>query len=309
MVTLLLAALALILVGEAAVISVFALDGEPALAGWIIATLGTLGLTAAALGHAVNPADMFTLSGVVLFAGIAGAGWSPRGKGVWLFLASAALMAGLLARFIGLSDVLASGMAAMGNLPWMLSRASGFVAFAAATGALVLGARRPSRLPLGGTPARLYALHRALGVAALLALVVHLISLWLDTFVDFNWAQLLALPWTSDYRPFALTLGWLAAMSLLLTAASAALRRRLSGWRIVHLLAYATFGLGLFHGLLAGTDSSSLVARSFYVGAFLLVAVAWLRRIYVELRAEWSKQSQIVRSVPARANLKGSHSR
>ena len=89
MITLLLAALALILGGEAAVISVFALDGEPALAGWIIATLATLGLTAAALVHAVNPADMFTLSGVVLFAGIAGAGWSPEAKeycSSWLLL-------------------------------------------------------------------------------------------------------------------------------------------------------------------------------------------------------------------------------
>jgi sulfoxide reductase heme-binding subunit YedZ len=218
-------------------------------------------------------------------------------------------MAGLLARFIGLFEVLASGMAAMENLPWMLSRASGFVAFAAATGALVLGARRPSRLPLGGTPARLYALHRALSVAALLALVVHLFSLWLDTFVDFNWAQLLALPWTSGYRPFAVTLGWLAAISLLLTAASAALRRRFPGWRTVHLLAYATFALGLFHGLLAGTDSGSPVARFFYVGAFLLVAAAWLRRIYLGLRAEWAKGSHDVRSVSARTNLKESHSR
>jgi sulfoxide reductase heme-binding subunit YedZ len=297
---LLLATLALILVGEAAAISVFALDGEPALAGWAVATLGTLGLTAAGLGNTVNPADMFTLSGVVLFAGVAGAGWRPRGKGAWLFLASAALMAGLLARFIGLSDVLAGGTGALENVPWMLSRASGFVAFAAATGALVLGARRPSRLPLGGTPARLYALHRALGVASLLALVVHLVSLWLDTFVDFSWAQLLALPWTSGYRPFAVTLGWMAAISLLLTAASAALRRHLSGWRTVHLLAYATFALGLFHGLLAGTDSGAPVTRSFYVGAFLLVAVAWLQRIYLGLRAEWSKESQTVRSVPAR---------
>jgi sulfoxide reductase heme-binding subunit YedZ len=307
--TLLLTALALILVGEAAVISIFALDGEPALAGWAVAILGTLGLSAAALGHTANPADMFTLSGVVLFAGIAGAGWSPRGKGAWLFLASVALLVGLLARFIGSSYVIASGTAALENLPWMLSRASGFVAFAAATGALVLGARRPSRLPLGGTPARLYALHRALGVGSLLALAVHLVSLWLDTFVDFSWAQLLALPWTSHYRPFAVTLGWLAAVSLLLTAASAALRRHLPSWRTVHLLAYATFALGLFHGLLAGTDSGSLLARSFYIGAFLLVSVAWLRRIYLGLRAEWAKKSPIVQSVPMRTNLKESHPR
>ncbi len=50
-----------------------------------------------------------------------------------------------------------------------VARSSGFVAFLAATGAVILGTRRPSRLPIGGLPARIYALHRALGIVAILA--------------------------------------------------------------------------------------------------------------------------------------------
>lgn len=110
-------------------------------------------------------------------------------------------------------------------------------------------------------------------MASILALAVHLTSLWLDTHVRFSWTQLLALPWTSSYRPFAVTLGFLAMISLLLTAASGALRRLLPGWRVVHALAYVTFALGLFHGLFAGSDSGSVWAIAFYSTAF--VAVGW----------------------------------
>ena len=161
-----------------------------------------------------------------------------------------------------------------------MARAAGFVAFLSATGAVLLGTRRPARLPVGGLPARVYALHRALGIAAVLALVVHLVALWLDSFVQFSWTQLLLTPWTSSYRPLAVTLGFLAMVALLLTAASGGLRRLLSGWRAVHALAYVTFGLGLIHGLLAGSDTGSPVALAFYLTA--LIAVGWtlFRRFY-----------------------------
>jgi sulfoxide reductase heme-binding subunit YedZ len=174
---------------------------------------------------------------------------------------------------LGTFSQLFGGHEAIDQLAWALARASGFVAFLAATGTVVLGSRRRSALPIGGLPARIYALHRVLDLASVLALAAHLSSLWLDSFVQFAWGQLLFAPWTSGYRPFAVTLGWLAMMSLLLTAASGGLRRLLPGWRTVHALAYLTFALGLVHGLMAGSASGSAWALAFY-GATLL-AVAW----------------------------------
>jgi DMSO/TMAO reductase YedYZ heme-binding membrane subunit len=67
-------------------------------------------------------------------------------------------------------------------------------------------------------------------------------------------------------------------ISLLLTAASGTLRRLIPGWRIVHALAYLTFALGLFHGLLAGSDSGSTWAIAFYCAAFLAVGWTSIRR-------------------------------
>ena len=276
---------ALLLMAAAAVTSVFTLDGPPEIAGWLAAAAGTASLALAALGGSTRLWDLFAVFGVVVFAGLAGAGWNPRGRGILLVAGSASFILGLVGRFLALAPVLVSVLAgvapALGNLPWAVSRAAGFVAFTAATGAVVLGARRPSRLRVGGLPARVYALHRALGITAVSALAVHLISLWTDTFIEFSWAQLLLVPWSSSYRPFAVTLGWVSAILLLLTAASGAFRKFVPGWRSVHLLSYATFTVGLFHGLLAGSDSTTLTARVFYVIAFLMVALAWSRRLYL----------------------------
>ena len=239
---------------------------------WAAASLGALGLAAAAVAGSVRPLDLAAVAGVVLVGGVAGAGWTPRSRGVLLALGLIGFAAALFARLQASSDLF-GGPEVLGQLTWAVARSSGFAAFLAATGAVVLGARRPSALPIGGLPARVYALHRALGMASVLALAVHLTFLWLDSFVEFTWGQLLLVPWTSVYRPFAVTLGWLAATSLLLTAASGGFRRLIPGWRVVHALAYLTFALGLVHGLMAGSDSGSPWAIAFY--AATLLAVAW----------------------------------
>ncbi|MGB3684183.1 MAG: hypothetical protein WA990_17020 [Rubrobacteraceae bacterium] len=285
MTALLIASAALLLMAAAAVTSAFTLDGTPESAGWLAAATGTASLTLSALGESTSLWDLFAVFGIVVFAGLVGAGWNPQGRRILLVAGSAGFILGLTGRLLALAPVLVSVLAGvapvLGNLPWAVSRASGFVAFAAATGAVVLGARRPSRLRLGGMPARVYALHRAFGITAVSALAVHLISLWADTFVEFSWAQLVLVPWTSSYRPLAVTLGWVSAILLLLTAASGAFRKFLPGWRSVHLLSYATVAAGLFHGLLAGSDSTTFAARAFYIAAFLMVALAWSRRLYL----------------------------
>ena len=281
MISLLLASLALVLGGAAAIAAAFTLRGEESIQGWAVAGLGTLSLVLAALGHTTALLDLATLLGTILFGGIAGAGWRPRAWKALLAIGLLALFVGLIPRALTLLVVVGGGaMVAGSSLTWAVARAAGFVAFLAATGAVLLGVRRPVRLPVGGLPARVYALHRALGVTAVLALVVHLTALWLDSFVKLSWLQLLAAPWTSSYRPVAVTLGFLAMVALLLTAGSGVLRRLLPGWRIVHALAYLTFGLSVLHGLLAGSDTSSVWAIILYTGALVAVGFTSLRRFF-----------------------------
>lgn len=254
---------------------------------WAASILGVLGLTAALTGGSIRLLELAMVAGVILIGGIAGAGWHPAGRGILLSLGMLCLAVGLFVRWEAFSYVLSfigtsgweSSLAASANgLAWGVARSAGFAAFLSATGAVLLGTRRPARLPVGGLPARVYALHRALGMVSILALTVHLTSLWLDSFVQFSWVQLLFAPWTSSYRPLAVTLGWLAMIALLLTAVSGGLRRFLPGWRVVHALAYLTFALGLVHGLLAGSDTGSPWAIGFYIVALIAVGYTVIRK-------------------------------
>lgn len=250
---------------------------------WTASILGVLVLIPAVAGGSTRLLDLATVAGVLLLGGVAGAGWAPPGRRALLVLGLLCLAAGLFARLEAFSFLAESGWEAIlsispNGISWGVARSAGFVAFLSATGAVLLGTRRPARIPVGGLPARVYALHRALGMAAVLALAVHLTSLWLDSYVQFSWTQLLLSPWTSSYRPVAVTFGFLAMVSLLLTAASGGLRRLIPAWRVVHALAYLTFALGLIHGLLAGSDSGSTWAISFYVAALLAVGWTMIRR-------------------------------
>lgn len=255
--------------------------GEPGPAVWVAASLGSLGLVLALASGTIGFADLGTVAGVTLLAGVLGAGWDLERRKILLALGYAGLLAGLLSRFFALTATLGSTSATLsGNLPWDLARSAGFVAFLAATGAVVLGARRPSSLPLRGLPARIYALHRALGIVSLAALGTHLAALRFDTFIGFTWSELLLVPWTGGYRPLAVTVGWAAMLFLILTAASGGLRRFLPGWRTVHALAYATFATSLLHGVLAGSDSGSPWAVTLYlVTATAVTAVVLLRLV------------------------------
>ncbi|HZB83859.1 MAG TPA: ferric reductase-like transmembrane domain-containing protein [Rubrobacteraceae bacterium] len=275
-----LALFALVLVASVALIALL-WRAKPVPAVWVAGASGTLGLILAAASLTTNIADLGTVIGVVLLAGILGAGWNPQRKSIYLVVGYVGLLAGILARFVAFTSALEiSTVAASNTIPWGLTRSAGFVAFLCATGSVIFGARRPSRLPLRGLPARIYALHRALGIAALVALVVHLLALRLDTFIGFSWSELLVFPWAGPYRPRWVTLGWLAMILLILTAASGGLRRLLPGWRTVHLLAYLTFALSLFHGLFAGSDSGSYLILAVYLVSLLAVVAALLVRFY-----------------------------
>ncbi|MDQ3926479.1 MAG: hypothetical protein M3272_05770 [Actinomycetota bacterium] len=207
----LLTLLGLALAGTATAVAILVVStGGQARRAWTAAALGVFALAIAALSGTTSLLDLPAIAGVALFGGIAGVGWDPPMKRTLLACGSICFSAATIARFLAFSHAaidLGGAAVADISLTWATAWAAGFVAFLAATGAIVLGARRPARLSLGGLPARVYALHRALGIAALLATAVHLLALWLDAFVEFTVAQLVLVPWTASYEPLGTTLG------------------------------------------------------------------------------------------------------
>lgn len=167
------------------------------------------------------------------------------------------------------------------NLSWYVVRGSGLVAFALLAASMVWGLLVSGKILGRSVKAKgLQWLHESLGLAALLATVVHLIALSVDGFIGFSWLDLLV-PGVSDWKPFAVTLGIVAFWTMAVVSLSFYVKRWIgqSAWRTIHYLSYGLFVTAALHGILAGTDTSSPAVIAVYAAAVVAVAGLTVQRI------------------------------
>ncbi len=161
------------------------------------------------------------------------------------------------------------------QLWWYTARAGGLVAWALATASVVWGlllsgrltARRPK-------PAWVLDLHRFLGGLTVVFVGVHVLALWLDSFVHFGAAELFV-PLASGWKPGAVAWGIVALYLLLAVEVTSLLQRRIPRrwWHAVHLTSFGLFGFATVHALTAGTDAGTTPVVWFALFGTLLVAV------------------------------------
>lgn len=188
------------------------------------------------------------------------------------------LAAGVTGALLGYAWSVYSG-ADMGM--WVLARASGLVSYLLLTAVTVMGlliARTPRRAARIFGHAQRLRLHIVLAVFALVFTVLHVVVLALDPWAKVGWAGAL-LPFGSEYRPLAVTLGLLALWSGLISGFTASLAGRGLGrmWLPLHRLAAAGWVLAWLHGVLAGADTGAWLWM--YVTTGLLVTVLVVRRV------------------------------
>lgn len=161
---------------------------------------------------------------------------------------------------------------------WFIARASGLVSLLALTLAVVLGiaaGARSAAVPRFVTQG----IHRAAALTGVLLLVVHVTTVVVDPFVPLEWTDVWW-PFDADYRKLWTGLGTLAVDVLLVVVASSLLRHRMSPhtWWLLHLSAYAAYGLSVAHGLGAGTDAGEpLVVATTFGSVGAVVAALTLR--------------------------------
>jgi len=139
---------------------------------------------------------------------------------------------------------------------WYLSRASGFVSLALFTASVVLGLLTAGRVSSAVWPRFVtQGLHRSVSLTTVAFLLVHVVSIVLDQFVDIG---LLAtvVPFVSGYRPLWVGLGAIVFDIILLLIITSVLRVRMKHhtWRWVHWLAYLGWPIALAHTVGIGTD-------------------------------------------------------
>jgi sulfoxide reductase heme-binding subunit YedZ len=175
---------------------------------------------------------------------------------------------------------------------WYLARAAGvmalvFFTIAASLGALGAGSRKPEQRFW------LQYVHRSAAVTGLLLLVAHVIAVISDSYVDIS-ASALVWPFGSGYRPFAVTVGALAAYGLVFAALVGAARGRLARseaftkrWRSIHLAASLGWLLAIGHSLLAGTDRGTPWMLAITIGCLAAVGTS----VAVRLRRREDQRS------------------
>jgi predicted ferric reductase len=172
------------------------------------------------------------------------------------------------------------------ELWWYTVRATGLVAWLLVALAVVWGlllslrripASRRSGLP---RPAWMLDLHRFLGGLALLFVVAHVGSLAFDSFVGFEWDDLLV-PFASAWRPAAVAWGIVAAYLLVAVEVTSLLMQHLRRglWHAVHLLSLVGFGTITAHALYAGADADEPLVEAFASGSAVVVVLLVLVRL------------------------------
>lgn len=160
------------------------------------------------------------------------------------------------------------------QLWWYTARSSGVVAWAMLSTSVLLGLTLSTRaFGKRPRPAWLLDIHRFLGGAAVVFTGVHLLSLFLDSFVSFGAVELFV-PFASSYRPTAVAWGIVGFYVLLAIEITSLLRKHLSkrAWRATHFLSFPLFVFASVHAMTAGTDSNTPILRAGVFGVAAAVA-------------------------------------
>ncbi len=175
--------------------------------------------------------------------------------------------------------------------PWYLTRASGIVASISLFWLMLSGIGQVT----GHTfrflqPITAWATHKALGIAFLAAVVVHIGALLFDKFVSFSIVDLLV-PFASDHRQVTIAgrnfgslyvaLGIFSLYMTIVIVASSLLvmDKKPRFWKLSHLLSYLVMGLVFVHALFLGTDTSKGWVRIIWIMTGVVIVIATIARL------------------------------
>ncbi len=143
-----------------------------------------------------------------------------------------------------------------GTGAWMLTRASGLLAYMAASADVIVGllvsTRSADRIVPRGS---LVDAHSWLSPIALASIGAHALVLLADGYARLDLLDVIV-PFASPRWTFAIGVGILAAYMVAVVHASFGLRKRLgtATWRRLHYLSFAALVLATIHAFTAGTD-------------------------------------------------------
>lgn len=171
---------------------------------------------------------------------------------------------------------------------WYLSRASGMVAWIALAATCLWGILLITRmLKPADRPAWLLDLHRWLGAVTVVTVLVHVLVLLGDGYMEPTLTQLFvpfATGWAHESlaaNRLAYAFGIVALYLLLIVEISSLLIKKLPRkvWSTIHLSSYVVFVLSTVHGVMAGSDAANIVFICTLVAVAAILAFAFTARV------------------------------
>jgi predicted ferric reductase len=171
---------------------------------------------------------------------------------------------------------------------WYLSRATGFVAYLLLWGSVTWGL-----LLSTGTgrawmrPPQLLDAHQFLSAGSAGFTCFHGLVLMGDRYVSFP-LRAVVLPFGGRYEPLLVAFGQIAAWLILLLIASFHVRRQIGGrvWRRLHYASFVAFWLAVAHGLLLGTEGTTVWANVLYFTTGSVVTFLTCYRVLASERVQ-----------------------
>ncbi len=180
---------------------------------------------------------------------------------------------------------------------WFLTRASAIVAWVLLTMTAVWGILLKTRILRGAdNPEWLKITHRYISGLAIIMVALHIVTLMLDDYIDFGWADVLV-PFATSFEPLAVALGVFAFWLLVAIQSTALLAKWLPEalWKAIHLSSYGVLVLVALHSALVGTD----VGTPWYTAVSLvLITTATLAAIVRFIIAGREKPVRVAARAP-----------
>jgi len=167
------------------------------------------------------------------------------------------------------------------HLYWIASRAAGSAALLLSSISVCVGLVMSKRVAKGRL-ADLRVAHEALSLATIAALLVHVLTLLGDGFLNLGAAEL-TIPFVSSYKTLWTTIGIVAFWAMLALGLSYYARAKIGvqRWRVLHRFTALAWVLGLVHSLGEGTDAGQawfLAMTAIVVAPALVLLIGrWLR--------------------------------
>ena len=209
----------------------------------------------------------------------------PVGAGVPMGAIIAAIAIGAMVALVTIPVwIPVLGSSVVGTEPkvfWYLSRASGLVAF------VLLWVSMASGLIISNKMARVWPgvftafdLHQYTSLLGSGFIIFHMLVLLGQSYVPYNFVQLLVPFAGTDYRPLWVGVGQLTLYLTLLVTFTFYVRKQIGRrmWHLIHFLSYAVFIMALAHGLFSGTDSGNVwVVGMYWMGTVSLAVLTVYR--------------------------------